>query len=922
MNACRSIVIFLLTVGLLTACADSIDDRLERAENHRAEGMLESAVADYRSILEEEPDHAEARFGLGETLLLAGDYPGAESALRRAGDSGISPHRVLPALADALLWQARYDAVLEDITPSRVDDAELRAQLLASRAMAHTGNGDMGAARRELEQAFDEHADNTRALVLAGDFAQQDGDMDAAMDHARRARESDDNSAAALLLSGRLQRMTGDRAASIESYRALMELGPTDISQSMFFNARGALVEQLAQAGEFEAAQEEVRLMLQQGRRHPYSNYLAAMLALNDDDLRTANDHLQTAISASPENVQVKALLGLLRIRQEQFAQATSLLQDVVFAQPENIRARIMLATAYRGVDQEQQATRVLAEGLPYAADDPQLVNALVQALDGDVEEFTRAIDRLSGPEDAVRRTRFAAAESLVGRGETGSAIDMLRNMDAEGDDELARRQFLVIAAMQGGDTDEALREAETIVDDFPEEPTAHNLLGGVQLTVRDFDAARDSFERAMELDPDDAQAHFNLGLLAGVQQDFDRAIGLFERGLELNPDNSTVMVQLSDLLRRQGRQSAALRWAERAASNDPNMLQAQMVLARQQIEMGDAEAALTPASRAVELNPDNAAAHGVLGVAHLEAGNAEPALDALRRATELQPEEPDLQFQLARALAANEDAEGTRETLRSLLAEHPDRNDARLVLARLDLQDGRAEEALDHALTLQESSSMFSHGLLLEGHARALLDDHEQAVRAFQAAVDEDRMEAMGPLVNSREALGEERPAQPLEDWLADNPDNTQPRFSLANWYIERGQYPSAIEHYETLVELTDGENGIVFNNLAWLYQQEGDDRALETAQEAHRLLPDNSDILDTLGWIHYDRGEYEEARTLLSRASEAAPDNAQTRYHYGAALIASGDTEAGERAINQALEMDPDAAWAEDARALLSDN
>ena len=47
----------------------------------------------------------------------------------------------------------------------------------------------------------------------------------------------------------------------------------------------------------------------------------------------------------------------------------------------------------------------------------------------------------------------------------------------------------------------------------------------------------------------------------------------------------------------------------------------------------------------------------------------------------------------------------------------------------------------------------------------------------------------------------------------------------------------------------LTDGENAVVLDNLAWLYQQPDDDRAREYAQQAHRLAPANAGILDPAG-------------------------------------------------------------------------
>lgn len=920
----RPLMCFVL-IGLLfslAGCGESVDELMTQAEQQREDGRHQAAVVYYRSILEREPDHAEARFGLGEMALRTGDYSGAETALRRAQRQGISADRLQPALGRALLWQSKYQELIEDIEPGSVEADTTRADILALRSLAHLQLDQVVEARHAAREAGEIDTTNPLVHIASGRVALQMRDLDEAQQAAERTLELAPESAGGWLLSANVSRQQGNAEQAITGLQRLMELVPNDISGQEQFFARGQLVELLLSTGQQEDAQAQVDVMLEQGARHPYPNYLAAILAYQANDIRTATDRLQTVLSGAPDSLQAKELMGLVRLRQEQHVQAAGVLREVVSAQPENVRARILLATAQRGMDQEAQATRTLRDGLEYANGDPQAIQALTEALESDGEEFARFLQQPNDPQQTVRPSRLTSGESLVGRGETGPAVDLLHELEGADDDELTRRQFRAIAAIQSGDSESALTEARAIVEDYPEDAASYNLLGGIELIARQFDDARESFERALELDETSAQAHFNLGLLAGVRQDFDTAISHFESGLELDPDNAAVMVQLSDILRRQERNDEALEWAERAvltAPDDPGTL---MVLARQQLVMGDPEAAVSSAEQAIQQVPDNGAAHGILGVALLESGDAEAALESLRTAHDRLPDDGDILFHLARAQAAVEDLEGTRTTLTRLLDQHPDRLDAQLALTRLDLQEERPDQALDGALRLQEASATHSEGLLLEGHARRLSGDNEGAARAFQAAVTEGRTDALGPLVTTREDLGEDEPARPIEDWIVENPDNAQARFSLANWYIERQRYDAAITHYQALVDLTDGENAVVYNNLAWLYQQTGDERALEAALHAYELAPNSADILDTLGWIHYGLGEYEEARRKLSQAVETAPDNAQIRYHLGAALIATGDSEAGRRAIREALDMDAGATWADDARQRLENN
>ena len=44
---------------------------------------------------------------------------------------------------------------------------------------------------------------------------------------------------------------------------------------------------------------------------------------------------------------------------------------------------------------------------------------------------------------------------------------------------------------------------------------------------------------------------------------------------------------------------------------------------------------------------------------------------------------------------------------------------------------------------------------------------------------------------------------------------------------------------------------NPVVLNNLAWLYHEAEDARALPTARRAYELAPEQPEIMDTYGWI-----------------------------------------------------------------------
>jgi predicted Zn-dependent protease len=106
-----------------------------------------------------------------------------------------------------------------------------------------------------------------------------------------------------------------------------------------------------------------------------------------------------------------------------------------------------------------------------------------------------------------------------------------------------------------------------------------------------------------------------------------------------------------------------------------------------------------------------------------------------------------------------------------------------------------------------------------------------------------------------------------------------------------------AAIGHYELLARGPD-PNVAALNNLAWLYHETKDRRAIETAELAYSLAPTTPAVADTLGWILLRAGDKARSVSILKTAASAGADP-EIRYHYGVALAESGDRASARREL-----------------------
>jgi tetratricopeptide (TPR) repeat protein len=121
----------------------------------------------------------------------------------------------------------------------------------------------------------------------------------------------------------------------------------------------------------------------------------------------------------------------------------------------------------------------------------------------------------------------------------------------------------------------------------------------------------------------------------------------------------------------------------------------------------------------------------------------------------------------------------------------------------------------------------------------------------------------------------------------------------------------------------LASGSSAVVAaNNLAWLMTQDNEnlDEALQLAQTARTGMPDSLDVIDTIGWIYFKKGLNDQAIAALRECAEKEPNRALFRYHLGLAYAKYGDAKLTRQHLETALKLDPKAAEANDARAVLS--
>lgn len=114
-----------------------------------------------------------------------------------------------------------------------------------------------------------------------------------------------------------------------------------------------------------------------------------------------------------------------------------------------------------------------------------------------------------------------------------------------------------------------------------------------------------------------------------------------------------------------------------------------------------------------------------------------------------------------------------------------------------------------------------------------------------------------------------------------------------LGDSYQAEEDFKNSSKAYEKGLKL-DTTNAVIYNNYGYFLslRKERLEKALEMAQHAIRLDPNNPTYLDTYAWVLYQLGRYEEARIPLRQAiSLDRTKNKELFLHYGDLLYQLND-------------------------------
>lgn len=915
----RVLAATIVTAAAISGCGSSIDPgaTLAKAQDYRAKGNHKAAIIEFKNVLQKDAGHVEARYLLGVTYHEGRDYRLAEQELRRAQELGYQASRVLPALARSLLALGAFQKVLDEVPNDERASAASQAEVLTLRARALAGLKQEDKSRELLGQALAKQPDFPDALL---ELARREAGalkLDQASSLVERVIGQSPRHVEAWLMKGEIARLRMDKGGLLFANDKVLEIDPDNSVALLNIASVRIAEEKIDEARELVARARAIAPM------NVMATYTQALIEFRVRDFKAANDAILQVLKVAPDHLPSVLLAGAIQAELGWYGQAQAHLTTALAGAPDNLFARkLLISTLTRG-GQTLRAVEVLQIGLKQAPDDAQLLSLAgeLHLQSGEygkaAEYFERSAKR--NPQDALARSRLGL--SRLASGETERAFaDMESAVVIDATNSLPDR-VLIVSHLRRGNYDQAMKAMASLEKKQPNHPATFNLKAAIYLGKKDTPNARKQFERALELQPTFLAAAKNLAQLDLQEKNPAAARNRLEGLLVKEPDNLSVLLALAELGPALGAtQQEQVDWLGRARKANPQSVYPPLMLARLYGQAGEAKKALDLAQQVQANNPENPQFLELLGAAQLNVGQKDQALITFHKLVKLQPNSPAALFRLASAQAAAADERAAEDTLRQALALRPDFTDALVALVPLQLRTKRFAQAMVTARQIQKQNSKAPIGFVIEGDILMAEKQYVQAAKVYESALGMGRNSALLVRLHRAEvAAGRSQEADVrMAQWLKDAPDDAVLRFHAAESAIGRDDYKGAVAHYEWLLK-RQPDNVLVLNNLAWAYARLKDARALETAERAHKLAPDDPSVADTLAVQLIEGTSYKRGIELLEKAAKAAPNVAEIRYHLAQGWAKSGDKNKAREELERALSLNDKFTGHAEARKLL---
>jgi len=891
-------LVFLFVLLMASACTQELtsEEHLERAQTFIDKDELTSAVIELKNALAQNSENAEARFVLGSLYFDQGFSQGAEKELRRASASGAEDSAVLPLLSKVLLAQAKYNEVL-GLSLDKLIAADSKATVFAAQGLSYLAEANTPLAAEKISLALTFQPQDPFVQVANARLLAAKGGYEGARGELEQVLAIDEGYAPAWSLLGDFERRAGNLEAALANYSTAID---NELNSLANVQKRADVLVRLRR---FDEAQADVNLLKKRRPNNPNVNFLQGMIFYSQGQLQEAKDAFDLTQRYDEYHVPVLYYLAQVHLRLGNMAQAGRFAERYFSEVPNSVDGRKLLASIKAQQGELLQAEKLLLPITTSSVADFQAVDLLSRVLlrQRKYLEAVVLLERLKAEQPNNAQVYYRLGMAQYGLRDNSAVKSVEKSLELDPNLKEAYL-FLVAYYKNKKDLKTAFTVAKRYGGQFPDSAAPDNLTARLYLLAGDEPAAKNGFTQALDKEPGEPLASLGLATLAIKDKDYALARQYYNAVLAKHEEHLLTLLQLANLEAIESNEQGMVGYLQRALNAHPQSITPKVMLARYFLISNQPQEAMSLFQGLDDTQNKNPKILENMGLAHLALQQFAQAKESFFALVEQKPNSYEAHFQLANALAGAGDKEGTKKELQETIRLRPGHVAARVALAKLSLNEGQEDAFKEQLLSLNKLVPDHPVVKRLNARSASLDGNTETSLKLFEEAFESSaNAKDLMAVVELSSKMGDTQKSEVLlGDWLGENPDDISARLALAKVLDEQGQEEQLLNQLNSVLQ-KDNKNIVALNQLAWHFRESDPPKALEYAQRAASLAPNNSAIMDTYAVVLLKNDDLILAKRTIENILKENPAN--TAYQYHSILIDSA-VGASDKATIQALQ------------------
>jgi len=598
-----------------------------------------------------------------------------------------------------------------------------------------------------------------------------------------------------------------------------------------------------------------------------------------------------------PESISLLGLLVQFYSDKKDYKNAIVQMEKLVLLDKENFSYRTSLAFFHDANNNQQQAESILRLAV---ADFPELIEAKKELIRYLVKERDLMFAQLELShflhEDKDNpELQLISAMLYIQSKDLDKAESIYREIARKfgGESLAANAQYeLVRLLLSGNQRETAIKELATLLDANPKNVGGLKIRGMLALEDKDASTAISDFRQVLKEQPQSVDL---LKLLADaylMAGEFELAEQQLKLAVQLAPADFKARLSYAKVLHESKRYVDAIEQLSFLRKHDPKNINAISLLLKAYLIQGDYMQAIGLAKALEEQYPEKSLGYFYHGLALQVQQKYKQSMHQFERALQADPEAIEPLSSYVRAALAMKQPELAEAKLDAIISAQPDYAVAINLLGEVFIQQNKKQKAEMSFKQAVEKNPQWWMPYRNLASVQAMLNQPQQAIDTLQKGLEQAG--STGQLI-----------------------------FQLVRLLEHQGKISEAVAVYEKVLKQFPGSLDVA-NNLALLLvdhlvDQQSKDRAMSLVKQFQ--MSKNPSHLDTLGWVYYKRGEYEQALSALLQADELAPEQALIHYHLGHVYLGKGDKVAARKHLENVVSSRQEFSGKDEAKRLLAE-